>query len=265
LGKFFDAMQRASTPETEVEPQPAGGSDLPELDQNLLNPEGAEAENEGCAAPPEQPQPVSFETAVMSIRSDVFHVEKSASAQGNQAVSDGPSLKVVKASPKQETSRSIPPRRAVVPPPRAPREDSPLHPAYERIIQRLFAYRSTPRESVILVTSAVPEEGASTVARNIAMALGLHKTERVLLIDANLRSPSQHESFGIGQTEGLGDVLIGPTPLTSAVHEDVVKGLSLLTSGLGRRSSRRSSESQAISHSKFHIQTDVSNDVISTQ
>ncbi len=61
--------------------------------------------------------------------------------------------------------------------------------------------------------AAVSGEGTSTVARNIALALAQHRAERVLLIDANLRTPSQHTAFGLEQSDGLGDVLLGPKVL----------------------------------------------------
>ena len=112
----------------------------------------------------------------------------------------------------------------------------PIAAAYERIIQRLFSYRSVSGESAILVTSAVSGEGASTVARNTAMALAQHRNERVLLIDANLRTPSQHQAFGLDATDGLGDILLGTTTVASAVQEEVVPGLSLLTSGCAMES-----------------------------
>ena len=109
--------------------------------------------------------------------------------------------------------------------------EEPLDPAYERIIHRLLAFRSTPRQSVILVASAVSGEGASTIARNTAIALGRQRTERVLLVDANFRAPVQHAEFHAERANGLSDVIAGSVSLTSAVKHDVSSGLSLLTAG----------------------------------
>ena len=108
--------------------------------------------------------------------------------------------------------------------------------AYERIIQRLFAFRRSPRESAILFASAVPGEGTSTVALSTALALAQHRDEKVLLVDANLRSPSLHKAFDIGTPAGLGDVMSGSIPVTSAVIDEVAPGLSLLTAGVSRKS-----------------------------
>jgi capsular exopolysaccharide synthesis family protein len=106
-----------------------------------------------------------------------------------------------------------------------------IHPAYERIIQSLSTFRRSPAQGIILFASAVPREGTSTTARNTAVALGRGGSETVVLVDANLREPSQHHFFGTELTDGLSDVLRGPTSLATAVRADVAPGLSLLTAG----------------------------------
>jgi capsular exopolysaccharide synthesis family protein len=118
-------------------------------------------------------------------------------------------------------ARELPPVRTI----------AHVQPAYERIVQRLLAYRRSARQNVILVTSAVPDEGASTVARNISIALGQDQNERVLLVDANFRSPCQHVALHGALTEGLHEVLTGEASLGSAVQGGLEQGLSLLASG----------------------------------
>jgi capsular exopolysaccharide synthesis family protein len=108
----------------------------------------------------------------------------------------------------------------------------PLHPAYERIIQKLLTSRRSPRQGVILVSSAVAGEGTSTVARNTALALGRSQLEHVVLVDANIRAPSQHAAFETEISDGLSEVFRGSISLTSAVKPEVAPGLSLLTSGM---------------------------------
>ena len=108
---------------------------------------------------------------------------------------------------------------------------SDIHPAYERIIQRLLAHRRAKRENVYLVVSAVAGEGASTVARNLASAIGDEQSERVVLVDANLRTPSQHDAFDLPREEGLVDVLSGAISLTDGISTVQTTGLAVLTSG----------------------------------
>lgn len=61
---------------------------------------------------------------------------------------------------------------------------------------------------VLSVTSAVAEEGKSTVLWNLALAATLAGT-RVLVIDADLRRPSLTQQLGVGGNRGLTEVLSG--------------------------------------------------------
>jgi len=65
--------------------------------------------------------------------------------------------------------------------------------AYRLLRHRLLA-QSDPR--VIAVTSAEPEEGKTTCAANLALALADETMSRVLLVEANLRRPALGEVFG---------------------------------------------------------------------
>ncbi len=72
---------------------------------------------------------------------------------------------------------------------------------------------STPNGTphTILVTSSEPSEGKSTTARTLAAdfaSLGM----KVLLVDADMRRPSQHRSFGMGNTIGLSNYLTSTLP-----------------------------------------------------
>ncbi|HEV2386268.1 MAG TPA: CpsD/CapB family tyrosine-protein kinase [Candidatus Acidoferrales bacterium] len=58
----------------------------------------------------------------------------------------------------------------------------------------------------LLITSAIPKEGKTTIAVNLAVALA-RSSPRVLLIDADLRHPGVHRSLGLPATAGLADWL----------------------------------------------------------
>lgn len=71
---------------------------------------------------------------------------------------------------------------------------------------------------VIMVTSVMENEGKSTVAANIALALA-QKAKNVVLVDADFRKPAQFKVFDAGTQEaGLGEVLQGKNSL-----EDVIR------------------------------------------
>jgi receptor protein-tyrosine kinase len=84
---------------------------------------------------------------------------------------------------------------------------------------------------VLLVVSAVHGEGASLVARNLAVRLAEGGNRRVALVDANLRTPSQHEAFGVTRAQGLVEVSRGRMGLDGALHGGSNPGLVLLSAG----------------------------------
>ncbi len=84
---------------------------------------------------------------------------------------------------------------------------------------------------VILVTSALPEEGKTTTSINCAIVLA-QKNARVLLIDADLRRPSIHRTMGIAVKPGLSNVLTGGVTLQQAVVRSQVPNLFVLPAGI---------------------------------
>ncbi len=84
---------------------------------------------------------------------------------------------------------------------------------------------------VILLTSATPSEGKTTVAMNLACILA-QRDVRVLLIDADLRRPTVHHRFNINGKVGLSSVLTGSIQLQQAVQQvSEVPRLDILVSG----------------------------------
>ena len=70
---------------------------------------------------------------------------------------------------------------------------------------------------VLMITSALENEGKSTVAVNLALAFA-QKRKRVLLIDGDLRKPACHKIIGCRKWRSTtGDVLRGAVPLEEAV------------------------------------------------
>jgi tyrosine-protein kinase Etk/Wzc len=80
--------------------------------------------------------------------------------------------------------------------------------AFRGIRTNLYLSAPADRQRVVLVTSARPEEGKTSVAANLAISIG-QSGRKVLLIDANLRRPMLHQIFTGTRSEGLSNILIG--------------------------------------------------------
>ena len=88
---------------------------------------------------------------------------------------------------------------------------------------------SPPR--VILVTSAVPGEGKSTTARNLAAGFARHHA-RVLLIDCDLRKGTLSKALGLPMSKGVSNVLTNQESFEAALQEvPGAEGLFALASG----------------------------------
>ena len=83
-----------------------------------------------------------------------------------------------------------------------------------------------------MVTSAVPGEGKSLTAANLAIAMA-QAGDRVVLVDANLRDPGLHSLFGLQNAEGFTNlVLSGSTRLVGAMQPvQGLDNLAVITSG----------------------------------
>lgn len=85
----------------------------------------------------------------------------------------------------------------------------------------------------LAVTSAMPGDGKSLTAINLALAHAA-TGRKVLLVDADLRKPRLHTSFALNRTPGLSDLLSGGTALAEfrhCVQTTRFEGLDLLPAG----------------------------------
>lgn len=107
--------------------------------------------------------------------------------------------------------------------------DSPVSEAFRMLQTNLRFFNSDQSIKVIVVSSAVPKEGKSTVAANLAVSIS-QLGRKVLLVDADLRNPSQHKIWEIPNEVGLSNVLKSQCDLDRAVTE-VMPNLQVLTAG----------------------------------
>lgn len=107
------------------------------------------------------------------------------------------------------------------------------HPRFEavRILRTNLQFVDIDRDhKVITVTSAVPGEGKSTTACNLAIALA-QTGVRVALVEGDLRRPRVAEYLSLERSVGLTTVLVGRVPLEAGLQQASTPGLDVLTSG----------------------------------
>jgi protein-tyrosine kinase len=80
---------------------------------------------------------------------------------------------------------------------------------FRTLRSRLYQIREKLPLKRLMVTSALPKEGKSFVAANLAQVMVRQHGRRALLIDADLRSPGMHRHLGAEQSPGLSDYLLG--------------------------------------------------------
>ena len=83
--------------------------------------------------------------------------------------------------------------------------------------------------SVIMVTSALPGEGKSTLASHLAHSLS--QVERVLLIECDMRRPSLHRAFDFENTLGLAQLLTGEAQFIDCIKLGAIDDLDVIPAG----------------------------------
>jgi capsular exopolysaccharide synthesis family protein len=82
---------------------------------------------------------------------------------------------------------------------------------------------------VIMVTSALPGEGKSTLASHLAHSLS--QVERVLLIECDMRRPSLHRAFDFENTLGLAQLLTGEAQFIDCIKLGAIDDLDVIPAG----------------------------------
>jgi capsular exopolysaccharide synthesis family protein len=102
--------------------------------------------------------------------------------------------------------------------------------AFRTIRTNLLLSSPAERQRTVLVTSAKPEEGKTSVAVNLAISIG-QSGRRVLLVDANFHRPGLQNVFPQAKREGLSNILIGRGKLADLASPTELPNLEVLTCG----------------------------------
>ena len=107
---------------------------------------------------------------------------------------------------------------------------------YYRLKLNILRSSQNGKIKSLLFLSPTGREGATTVLVEFAMALA-GQGEKVLLIDANFRSPSLHQRFHLEMEKGLTDLLLQRSTLKDVIKGSGVDNLFVITSGAVDRGS----------------------------
>lgn len=110
-------------------------------------------------------------------------------------------------------------------------EESPGTEQFRTLRSRLYQVREKQPLKKLLITSALPKEGKSFVAANLAQVLVRQQGRRVLLIDADLRAARLHLALGTSATPGISEYLLGEADERSIVQRGSMENLFLIPSG----------------------------------
>jgi capsular exopolysaccharide synthesis family protein len=110
--------------------------------------------------------------------------------------------------------------------------DGPAAEAFRLLGVRLRDLRDNRSLKRLLITSTVPREGKSTVAANLACTLARSSRSRTLLLEGDVRRPTQGHIFGLDKdTPGLCEWLQGNLELTKCIHHLDFLGFWIMPAG----------------------------------
>lgn len=107
---------------------------------------------------------------------------------------------------------------------------SPTSEAYRTLRTNVQFSNVDAKMKKIMITSAGPGEGKSSTVANLAVSIA-QSGKSVLVIDADMRKPTQHKLFDCKNEVGLSNALIETKEIDQYRNPIEVEGLSLITSG----------------------------------
>lgn len=107
---------------------------------------------------------------------------------------------------------------------------SPISEGYRMLRTNIEFSTINKKLQIIMVTSSMPSEGKSTTCANMAVAFA-QANKRVLLIDADLRKPSQHHIFRMSNRSGLTTALFNQLNLQDIIQHTNTENLSIIQAG----------------------------------
>ena len=102
---------------------------------------------------------------------------------------------------------------------------------FRTLRSRLYHLQAEKKLRVVLITSAIANDGKTFVANNLAEVIVRQPDRHVLLIDADLRASNMHAVMGAAAAPGLSDYLSGTADEMAVIQHGREGGLYLIAGG----------------------------------
>jgi protein-tyrosine kinase len=113
---------------------------------------------------------------------------------------------------------------------------------------KLYQFRERASLRKILVASALPREGRSFMAANLAQVMACQQECPTLLLDADLRTPSLHLALGTSPSPGLSEFLLGEADADEVIQRGSIPNLLFVPAGRPV-----SGQSELLSNGRFKL------------
>jgi len=109
--------------------------------------------------------------------------------------------------------------------------NSPMAESFKLLRSNLHFLNLDQPLRTIVVTSAIPGDGKTTIAANLSIAFA-SQAEKILLVDADFRVPAVHRIFGLPDSPGIIDALLAGSDFRNFLRKiEGVENLDILTTG----------------------------------
>ena len=111
-----------------------------------------------------------------------------------------------------------------------------------KLVHRVFRASGPDAPRAVVFSGVEHGDGATWISASAAKALAGQTTASICVVDANVRTPSLHETFGIGNSVGLSDAIAHAGPIKEFAHQIAGGNLWVLTAGSSPSAAALSSE-----------------------
>ena len=109
--------------------------------------------------------------------------------------------------------------------------DSPEVEFYRQLRTRILQLSGGKGGATVMITSALPGEGKTLTAINLALTFAMEFKQTALLVDCDLRQQQVHDMMGFPSERGLVDYLMDDCPITELFVWPGVEKLSVISGG----------------------------------